>query len=41
MWIDSRDHPNNKGLLLMAHTPNSTFGERAFSPLLLQNYGTN
>ena len=29
--IVSRDLRNNKGLLLMEHTPNSTFGERAFS----------
>ena len=29
--IVSRDLRNNKGLLLMEHTPNFTFGERTFS----------
>ena len=29
--IVSRELRNNKGLLLMEYTPNSTFGERAFS----------
>ena len=38
--IVSRELRNNNGLLLVGHTPNSTFGERAFS-VAAPNYGTS